>query len=41
VTTCGTVERVTAVEQPGSGTGLGAIAGGVLGAVVGNQVGGR
>ena len=37
---CGTVERVTAVEQQGSGTGLGAIAGGVLGAVVGNQVGG-
>jgi outer membrane lipoprotein SlyB len=39
-TTCGTVERVISVEQPGSGTGLGAIAGGVLGAVVGNQVGG-
>lgn len=37
---CGTVERVTAVEQQGNGTGLGAIAGGVLGAVVGNQVGG-
>ena len=36
---CGTVERVTAIEQEGQGSGLGAIAGGVLGAVVGNQVG--
>jgi len=38
--TCGTVERVVPVEQQGSTSGLGAIAGGVLGAVVGNQVGG-
>jgi outer membrane lipoprotein SlyB len=37
---CGTVERVTAVEVEGTGSGAGAIAGGVLGAVVGNQVGG-
>ena len=37
---CGTVERVTPVEQEGSGSGVGAIAGGVLGALVGNQIGG-
>lgn len=36
---CGTVERVTAIEQAGKPSGLGVIAGGVLGAVVGNQVG--
>jgi outer membrane lipoprotein SlyB len=37
---CGTVEAVTAVQQKGEGTGLGAVAGGVLGGVVGHQVGG-
>jgi outer membrane lipoprotein SlyB len=37
--TCGTVERVTPVDVPGTGSGTGAIAGGVLGAVVGNQIG--
>jgi outer membrane lipoprotein SlyB len=37
---CGTVESVTAVQQPGQGTGLGAVAGGVLGGVLGHQVGG-
>ena len=37
---CGTVESVTALEQKGSGSGLGAVAGGLLGAVVGHQVGG-
>ena len=36
---CGTVEQVTPVEVPGTGSGTGAIAGGVLGAVVGNQIG--
>ena len=36
---CGTVERVTPIEQDGVGNGLGAVAGGVLGAVVGNQMG--
>jgi outer membrane lipoprotein SlyB len=39
-TSCGTVESVTAVQQKGEGTGLGAVAGGVLGGVVGHQVGG-
>lgn len=37
---CGTVESVTPVERKGSGTGLGAVGGGVLGAVLGNQIGG-
>ena len=37
---CGTVESATPIQREGSGTGLGAVAGGVLGAVVGNQVGG-
>jgi outer membrane lipoprotein SlyB len=36
---CGTVESVHAVEQKGSATGLGAVAGGLTGAVVGNQMG--
>lgn len=38
-TSCGTVESVTPFEVEGSGSGTGAIAGGVLGAVVGNQMG--
>lgn len=37
---CGTVESATPIQREGTGTGLGAVAGGVLGAVVGNQVGG-
>jgi outer membrane lipoprotein SlyB len=36
---CGTVESVHAVEQKGSATGLGAVAGGLTGAMVGNQMG--
>jgi outer membrane lipoprotein SlyB len=36
---CGVVESVTAVEQEGEGTGLGAVAGGVLGGVLGHQIG--
>jgi outer membrane lipoprotein SlyB len=36
---CGVVESVRVVEREGSGTGLGAVAGGVLGAIVGNQFG--
>jgi outer membrane lipoprotein SlyB len=37
--TCGTVQSVTPIEQDGTGSGVGVVAGGVLGAVVGNQVG--
>jgi outer membrane lipoprotein SlyB len=37
---CGVVESVSAVQQPGQATGLGAVAGGVLGGVVGHQMGG-
>lgn len=37
---CGVVESVTAVQQKGQATGLGAVAGGVVGGVVGHQVGG-
>lgn len=37
---CGTVESVRLVERQGSGSGLGAVAGGVAGALLGNQVGG-
>lgn len=36
---CGTVSAVTPIQRDGTGSGGGAIAGGVLGAVVGNQVG--
>lgn len=38
--TCGVVSSVTAVQQEGRGTGIGAVAGAVVGGVVGNQVGG-
>ena len=38
--TCGVVESVEPVQQPGQATGLGAVAGGVLGGVVGHQMGG-
>lgn len=37
---CGTVESVRLVERKGSGSGLGAVAGGVAGALIGNQFGG-
>lgn len=37
---CGTVESVRLIERKGSGSGLGAVAGGVAGALLGNQVGG-
>lgn len=36
---CGTVESVSAMEQEGQGTGLGAVAGGVVGGLLGNQFG--
>ena len=36
---CGTVSAVTPIQRDGTGSGGGAVAGGVLGAVVGNQVG--
>ena len=36
---CGTIESVTPIQRDGTGSGGGAIAGGVLGAVLGNQVG--
>lgn len=38
--TCGTVEGVTPVQQPGASSGVGAVAGAALGGLVGNQVGG-
>jgi outer membrane lipoprotein SlyB len=37
---CATVVSATAVQQNGTGSGVGMVAGGVLGAVVGNQFGG-
>lgn len=37
---CGTVESVRLVERKGSGSGVGAVAGGVAGALIGNQFGG-
>ncbi len=36
---CGVVESIRAVERRGSGTGLGAVAGGLTGLLVGNQMG--
>jgi outer membrane lipoprotein SlyB len=38
--TCGVVRSITAVEQEGRGTGIGAVAGAVVGGVAGHQVGG-
>jgi outer membrane lipoprotein SlyB len=38
-TNCGVVESVRAVETQGSGTGLGAILGGLGGAIVGSNIG--
>ena len=37
---CGTVESVRLMERKGSGSGVGAVAGGVAGALIGNQFGG-
>lgn len=37
---CGAVESIREITQPGEGTGLGAVAGGVVGAILGHQVGG-
>jgi outer membrane lipoprotein SlyB len=37
---CGAIENIRAVEQPGEASGLGAVAGGVIGGILGNQVGG-
>jgi outer membrane lipoprotein SlyB len=39
-TSCGTIENIRAVEQPGEASGLGAVAGGVIGGILGNQIGG-
>lgn len=36
---CGVIESVNAVKEPGQGTPLGAIAGGVIGGLLGHQVG--
>jgi outer membrane lipoprotein SlyB len=36
---CGTISAVTPIQRDGTGSGGGAVAGGVLGAIVGNQVG--
>jgi outer membrane lipoprotein SlyB len=37
---CGVIGNIREISQPGEGTGLGAVAGGVIGAIVGNQIGG-
>lgn len=37
---CGVVDQIREITQPGEGTGLGAVAGGVVGAILGHQVGG-
>lgn len=37
---CGVVDSIREITQPGEGTGLGAVAGGVVGAIIGNQIGG-
>lgn len=39
-TSCGTVDNVREVSQPGQASGLGAVAGGVIGGILGNQIGG-
>lgn len=36
---CGSISAINAIEQPGEGSGLGAIAGGVAGALLGSQIG--
>lgn len=37
---CGVVDNIREIAQPGEGTGLGAVAGGVVGAILGHQIGG-
>ncbi|MCG2634964.1 MAG: glycine zipper 2TM domain-containing protein, partial [Gammaproteobacteria bacterium] len=37
---CGIIERITPLQQSGTGTGLGAVVGGVGGALLGSQIGG-
>lgn len=37
---CGVVDQIREITQPGEGSGLGAVAGGVVGAILGNQIGG-
>lgn len=37
---CGVVDNIREITQPGEGSGLGAVAGGVVGAILGHQVGG-
>lgn len=37
---CGVVESIRVIERKGSGSGIGAVAGGLTGAVVGSQIGG-
>jgi outer membrane lipoprotein SlyB len=39
-TSCGTIDNVREVSQPGEASGIGAVAGGVLGGILGNQIGG-
>jgi outer membrane lipoprotein SlyB len=39
-TNCGVVDNIRQITQPGEGSGLGAVAGGVVGAILGHQVGG-
>ena len=38
-TTCGTIESVREVAQPGEGSWIGSVAGGVVGGLLGNQIG--
>jgi len=37
---CGVIDQIREITQPGEGTGLGAVAGGVVGAILGHQIGG-
>ena len=37
---CGVIQSVNEIENPGEGSGLGAVAGGVVGAIAGKQIGG-
>jgi outer membrane lipoprotein SlyB len=37
---CGVVDNIREITQPGEGSGLGAVAGGVVGAILGHQIGG-
>lgn len=38
-TTCGTVESIREIAQPGEGSWMGSVAGGVVGGLLGNQIG--